>query len=70
VADDAINPAHYKRGGMESIDVIEAFALNFRIGNAVKYLLRAGYKGGPEQRRDDLRKAMWYIQRELDKSEG
>ena len=67
--DDPINsPAHYKRGGMESIDVIEAFDLGFCLGNAVKYILRAGHKGGPEKRAEDLAKAKWYIERELGKS--
>lgn len=58
------HPSHYKCGGMEVIDVIEAFGLNFRLGNAVKYILRAGRKG---DRSEDLRKAVWYINRELDK---
>jgi hypothetical protein len=55
---------------MESIDVIEAFDLGFCLGNAAKYILRAGHKGGPEQRREDLKKAIWYLQREISKSEG
>lgn len=56
------HPAHYKHGGMEAIDVIEAFALDFNLGNAVKYLLRAGHKGDAAQ---DLQKARWYIERAL-----
>ena len=59
---DPINPGHYKAGSMECIDVIEAFRLNFHLGNAVKYLLRAGKKG---PRLEDLRKAAWYIDREI-----
>jgi hypothetical protein len=58
------HPSHYKCGGMEAIDVLEAFGLNFRLGNAVKYILRAGRKG---DRSEDLRKAVWYINRELEK---
>jgi hypothetical protein len=63
---DPINhPAHYKAGGIEAIDVIEAFApANFHRGNAIKYLLRAGRKGDAVT---DLRKAVWYIERELDR---
>ena len=47
---------------MEAIDVIEAFGLNFRVGNALKYILRAGKKGDAAT---DLRKAVWYLNREL-----
>jgi hypothetical protein len=62
---DPINPPHYKAaGGMECIDVIEAFGLGFNLGNAVKYILRAGKKGDAKE---DLRKAIWYLQREVDK---
>ncbi len=43
--DPVHNPAHYKSGGIEVIDVIEAFKLNYRLGNVIKYVLRAGRKG-------------------------
>ena len=57
------HPSHYKSAsGLECIDVIEAFGLGFRIGNACKYLLRAGKKGDAAT---DLEKARWYIDREL-----
>lgn len=61
---DLVNhPPHYKSGGMEAIDVIDAFSAdNYHRGNAIKYLLRAGKKAGLET---DLRKAIWYIEREL-----
>lgn len=58
------NPSHYKVGGVETIDFIEAKKLSYHLGNAVKYLSRAEYKGNKEQ---DLKKAIWYIQRELEK---
>lgn len=58
------NPSHYKGNGMEAIDVIEGFGLGFRLGNAVKYILRAGRK---DNRVQDLQKAIWYIQREIEK---
>ena len=66
VTDEAINPPHYKsEAGIESIDVIEAFGLNFHLGNVVKYVLRAGKKtASPLQ---DLKKAQWYIQREIER---
>lgn len=60
--DNVNHPAHYQAGGMEAIDVIEAFGLGFNLGNAVKYLLRAGRKGDAVE---DLRKAGWYIEREI-----
>jgi len=59
------NPPHYKRNGIEVVDVIEAFELNYRLGNAVKYVLRHVGKGGVE----DLKKAQWYLSREISKHE-
>lgn len=55
------HPAHYQSEKMEVIDVIEAFDLNFHMGNAIKYILRAGKKGN---RNEDIDKAIWYLQRE------
>lgn len=67
---DPINhPPHY--GGdstYEAIKVIEAWALGFCLGNAVKYICRAGRKGA-ESRVADLRKARWYIDREIANAE-
>lgn len=60
--DDISNPLYYRSGGMEAIDVIEAFNLGYTLGNAVKYIVRAGKKGSAI---DDLRKARWYIDREI-----
>lgn len=60
---DPVNhPAHYKVGGIETIDFIEAKKLNYNIGNVVKYLTRADHKGN---RLQDLRKAQWYLEREI-----
>ena len=60
---DLVNhPPHYKSGGIETIDFIEAKDLNYRLGNVVKYVSRAGKKGDPIQ---DLEKAAWYLQREI-----
>lgn len=61
------HPIHYKgKSGLEVIDVIEAFDLSFNVGNVIKYILRAGKKGfSAEDRLDDLRKAEWYLSREI-----
>jgi len=60
---DSVNhPAHYKVGGIETIDFIEAKKLNYNIGNVVKYLTRADHKGN---KLEDLRKAQWYLTREI-----
>ena len=54
-------PKHYQGKSLQSIDVIEDFNLNFNLGNAVKYILRAGKKDDKVQ---DLKKAIWYLERE------
>ena len=64
-ADPVNHPAHYKVGGIETIDFIEAKKLNYNMGNAVKYISRADHKGNKKQ---DLEKAKWYIDRELAKT--
>ena len=64
MSDPVHNPPHYKSGGIEVIDVIEAFELNFRLANVIKYVLRAGRKGDALE---DLQKAAWYLDRQIDK---
>ena len=60
---DAVNhPAHYKVGGIETIDFIEAKKLGYNLGNVVKYITRADHKANKLQ---DLRKAQWYLEREI-----
>jgi len=62
-APDMVNhPAHYKVGGLETIDFIEAKNLNYRLGNVVKYITRADHKG---DRLENLKKAKWYLEREI-----
>ena len=61
------HPPHYKSGGLEAIDVIEAFGLGFFLGNVIKYVLRAGRKGDAAE---DLKKARWYIDREIARREA
>lgn len=61
---DLVNdPPHYKTGGIETIDYIEAKELDFHLGNAVKYISRAEHKGTYEQ---DLQKAIWYLNRAIE----
>jgi hypothetical protein len=61
---DPVNhPAHYKAGGIETIDFIEAKDLNYRLGNVVKYVARAGRKATDPI--EDLKKARWYLDREI-----
>lgn len=48
--------------GIQAIDLIDAYNLNFNLGNAIKYISRCNYKGS---KKDDLEKAIWYIDREL-----
>jgi hypothetical protein len=61
------HPPHY--GGdtvYEAIKVIEAWQLGFALGNCVKYIARADRKGS---RLEDLKKASWYLLREIERSE-
>lgn len=60
------HPPHYKRGGIECIDVIEAWDLGYHLGNALKYISRAGHKGDALT---DLKKAEWYLKREIERIE-
>lgn len=63
---DPVNhPPHYKTGGIETIDFIESKGLNYNLGNVVKYITRADHKGN---RKQDLEKAVWYLNREISKS--
>lgn len=67
---DMVNkPPHYTGGGIETIDFIEAKDLNYRLGNVVKYVSRAGKKVGsnPVQ---DLEKALFYLNREIAARKG
>ena len=67
---DMVNhPEHYTDGGIETIDFIEAKKLPYHLGNAVKYVSRAGKKN-PEKTIEDLQKAIWYINRYISFLEG
>lgn len=63
------SPTHYARLEPQPILVIEAWGLNFHRGQVVKYVSRAGHKGG-ETELDDLKKARWYLDREIARIEG
>ncbi len=56
------HPAYYNTGRIEVIDFIEDQNLGFHLGNAVKYICRAGKKD-PDKTSEDLKKAIWYIER-------
>jgi hypothetical protein len=66
---DAVNhPKHYNAhpSGVECVTIAEHF--NFNVGNAIKYLWRAGLKASDA--REDLQKARWYVERELQRMEA
>ena len=59
------HPEHYNKG-IEAIDIIESWDLNFSLGNAIKYILRAPHKSNQIE---DLKKAKWYVEREIERLE-
>lgn len=61
------HPPHYNSGGIEVIDVIERWGLGFELGNALKYICRAGRKGDDPY--EDFKKALWYIRRAIESEE-
>jgi hypothetical protein len=66
---DMVNhPEHYqfgKNNEYEAIKVIEAWDLDFHLGNTVKYISRAGKKN-PMKELEDLTKAKWYLERKIE----
>ena len=68
--DNVNHPSHYTRGKIEVIDFIEDQGLGFNLGNVVKYVARNGHKESkgksPEVKAlEDLKKARWYLDREI-----
>jgi thymidylate synthase len=57
------SPSHYTRGNIEVWDFIRDQGLNYHLGNAIKYICRAGYK---DSKVDDLKKAIHYLENELE----
>ena len=68
-ADNINHPPHYTTGKIEVIDFITDKKLNYCRGNIIKYVVRAGIKS-KETELDDLKKARWYIDREIKRMEG
>lgn len=64
---DPINPSHYSAPGVTGVELIDLIDhLPFARGNAIKYVFRAGKKD-PSKEVEDLKKALWLIQREITK---
>jgi hypothetical protein len=63
MSDNINHPPHYTHSDIEPINVIESWGLGFHLGNALKYIARAGHKGDTVE---DLRKAHWYIARAIE----
>ena len=64
---DKVNhPCHYNVGTIEVITVIEDWKLNFNLGNAIKYIGRCEHKNN---KTEDIKKAIWYLERELKNNE-
>ena len=59
--DPVQHPKHYTYAGIEVLDIIEAYKLDFFLGNVIKYVLRAPHKNGLE----DYRKAKFYLDRHI-----
>ena len=65
VEDNVNHPSHYNNGKIEVIDFIEDKGLNFNLGNSVKYICRCDIKYNGEKALEDLKKALWYLNREI-----
>jgi hypothetical protein len=65
VHDNVNHPSHYTDGKIEVIDYIEDKKLGYHLGNACKYISRAGKKDAAK-RIEDLQKAIWYISRQIE----
>lgn len=57
------HPKHYTVKGIEPIEYIESHDFNFNLGNVIKYVSRADYKGSEIE---DLKKAKWYLGKEIE----
>jgi len=71
MAETVNHPSYYggENNPYEAIKVIEAWGLDFSLGNAVKYISRAGYKN-PETEIEDLEKAVWYLNHYIETLKG
>lgn len=66
--DEINSPSHYAFGEIEVIDAIEDWCLGYHRGNIIKYIVRAGRKD-PASELKDLKKGLWYLQREIENLE-
>ena len=66
MSDQVAHPPHYTFSHIEVIDAIEAWQLGYHLGNVVKYVARAKHKG---RALEDLKKAQWYLGREIQQRE-
>lgn len=64
MSDNVNSPAHYARNGLQPIDVIEDWRLSFNVGNALKYIMRAGHKD-KSKLNEDYDKAIFYLKRSI-----
>lgn len=60
-------PHHYSQSPYQPVDVIDAWELNFNLGNTIKYICRHKHKSSPIE---DLKKALYYLNREINTLEG
>jgi hypothetical protein len=67
--DNVNHPSHYggESNTYEAIKVIEAWELDFHLGNTVKYIARAGKKSLADEI-EDLEKAKWYLERRIERA--
>ena len=65
MSDQVNHPKHYNQGRIEVIEAIEDWVLNYHLGNAVKYIARAGRKDKTKTV-EDLEKAVWYLRRKIE----
>lgn len=66
MSDAVAHPSHYNQGKIEVIEFIEDQQLGYHLGNAVKYVCRAGKKGDGNKFVEDLQKAIWYLERQIE----
>ena len=69
ISSNVNHPSHYTDGKIEVIDYIEDKKFDYCLGNAIKYISRAGKKN-PDKTIEDLEKAIWYIQRRIKQLKG
>lgn len=65
MSNEVTHPSHYNQGKIEVIEAIEDWKMSFHLGNAIKYIARAGRKD-PTKEVVDLEKAIWYLRRHIE----